>query len=438
MYKKSQFNHETNIPGTDNRVVFNFRTKKMAELNPVQQMIFDQAPFEDISSPFLTRMYTNGFLADYDEYADLYEAVKITKDSSHKMRVTICPTMLCNFNCSYCIETGQIENKNMSEEVQDAVVRFIEKRVEAFGVDDLFVFWYGGEPLMNPSVIENISEKLIALADSKGITYGAQIYTNGYLLTEKNIRMLERCRVEDARISVDGTRENHDKMRFLKNGQGSYDVIMSNLRNTRTSICYRIRCNLTKYNLDNYENLVKELQDIADYSGNKIFVEPERVRVEKNVDPKLKEIEIPDPVYYEWYNKLRSSGVSGQKDPIRQIYERKAAACGACLKNTFVIDVGGNLHKCNFFMGYPEHVVGNVLSYEDESSLLSNEEYEYFSNYVLSDMENCKKCKILPICLGRCPYTYHYCPGRYDCHRLISDLDGIVLKAYERSKEQKK
>jgi len=57
------------------------------------------------------------------------------------------------------------------------------------------------------------------------------IITNGYLLTDSNARMLSSVAgVTTVQVTIDGTKDIHDKRRTLEGGQGTYDVIMQNIK----------------------------------------------------------------------------------------------------------------------------------------------------------------------------------------------------------------
>ena len=85
----------------------------------------------------------------------------------------------------------------MSPEVQDDVVSLAERMLDASRSNELSVTWFGGEPLLAPGVVESLSQRLMALMRDRG-SYKASIITNGYLLTQKNIDMLARCKVDSA------------------------------------------------------------------------------------------------------------------------------------------------------------------------------------------------------------------------------------------------
>ena len=66
------------------------------------------------------------------------------KFSKRIFRLTIAPTLDCNFDCPYCYENRR--NGKMSEEVQDALIDFIQNSVTS-ETSVMDISWYGGEPL---------------------------------------------------------------------------------------------------------------------------------------------------------------------------------------------------------------------------------------------------------------------------------------------------
>ena len=435
VYNKSIYNHVVKIPDSDDFLIFNFRTRKMMKLNSLQKMVFDTATFDNVDSGLAKRFYEKGIIAAGDEYESLFAEIKHNKENMGELRLVICTTMACNFACKYCFETGVAPKPQMSREIQDSLLHFIEKRIEESKISLVSVYWFGGEPLLAPDVISYLSERIIDICDRRDIQYFGQVYTNGYLLDEKMIRLLEKYRVKAIRISIDGTKEYHDDMRILKNGNGTFDTIMNNLR-IPTSIKYRLRCNLTENNKECYDELNEEIKKISLESGNTILLKPDRMRVERDVDKNLKQVEMPYPEYYTLSTEILLKQMHEDFRYFEDLFSSKKVPCTSCNPNGFIIDTMGNLYKCSFYVGDEEHAVGNVLTFDNEGFYTDNKDYKFFLDYVLTEREKCKQCKLLPLCLGRCAYT-QMIPGRYDCHRFINSLDDVILALYEAAKKNK-
>ena len=71
------------------------------------------------------------------------------------------------------------------------------------------------------------------------------------------------------RITLDGEKEIHDKRRVLCNGDGTFDVIVSNIKKfSEKGIRVKIRVNIDKENVDAYlkvKNVFKDIKNIVIY-----------------------------------------------------------------------------------------------------------------------------------------------------------------------------
>ena len=434
-YRKSNYVHAVYRKEHADWLLYNFSTRRFLILDEFKKLIYDGAPYDDISSPFLKSLYDNGFLVDYDEYDSLVKRQLKRQEEDSYVHLGIAPTMGCNFRCADCIETGQIRSGRMTAEVSDKVIAFAKKLLK--GAKGLSLIWFGGEPMLAMDVLSQIGSALKTYCDEHALAFNSAIYTNGLFLSENNIRLLESIGVDTIRISVDGSRESHDRMRFLPGGSGSYDKILENL-SVPTKMTYRIRCNMRKDNLSDYETLVDNLQKTHEKSGNRIIVSSERMRVEKEVNSALKELELSYPEYYDFFQKNRTLKVSEDKEKILSLLKGKSTGvtCNATRKKSFQIDEQGNIYKCNWFLGKAEHVIGNVAENPGFHELNNTEEAGYFLSRVIADREKCRNCVMLPVCLGRCPLSWEI-EGKYDCMRDINSLNELLPLAYEAYKDMK-
>ncbi|MBR6641397.1 MAG: hypothetical protein IKL08_04310, partial [Clostridia bacterium] len=78
--------------------------------------------------------------------------------------------------------------------------------------------------------IEDILEYANSKVEGKKILFN--MTTNGTLLSDKVVDFLSRYNFSIS-ISLDGSKEEHDRNRKFKDGRGSFDVIIENLRNIR-------------------------------------------------------------------------------------------------------------------------------------------------------------------------------------------------------------
>jgi uncharacterized protein len=143
----------------------------------------------------------------------------------------------CNFRCRYCIFSGLYNdfrlhgNDFMSIDVAKKAVDLYYKLFETYKylnpLRDPKIGFYGGEPLLNINLIENIVEyagKLFAKYKENSLytltTNGSLLGKYAEFLLQNNFQIF---------VSIDGPKEIHDAHRILVNGTPTFDLIMSNI-----------------------------------------------------------------------------------------------------------------------------------------------------------------------------------------------------------------
>lgn len=152
---------------------------------------------------------------------------------NYVQKVTLQVTQNCNFRCSYCIYSEQINplqrshsNKRMSWGTAKKAIDFLIAHSSEKDIVD--VGFYGGEPLLEFGLIKKCIEYCNIISESKKITF--HITTNGTIVNNQIIEFLIENDV-DLMISLDGPSEIHDKQRRFKvNGCGSFDIVFKNLK----------------------------------------------------------------------------------------------------------------------------------------------------------------------------------------------------------------
>lgn len=89
----------------------------------------------------------------YLKFTQLYKTY-ITHD---EMSLSITTTTKCNARCPYCYENG-IKQLDMYPGAVDKIYRLIEAKAVNKLVE---LTWFGGEPLMNTRVIDDLIDKLV-------------------------------------------------------------------------------------------------------------------------------------------------------------------------------------------------------------------------------------------------------------------------------------
>lgn len=146
-------------------------------------------------------------------------------------KMTLQVTQNCNLRCSYCHYTSNDgsqrfhSNRVMNLSVAKKALLFL--RDHSVDTPDIYIGFYGGEPLLEMQLIKE------AVTFAEEIFYGKKINymmtTNATLLNDKIISFLEKYDFNLV-ISLDGPREVHNKNRVFRDGAGTFDSVIENLK----------------------------------------------------------------------------------------------------------------------------------------------------------------------------------------------------------------
>ena len=309
----------------------------------------------------------------------------------------------------------------MPEDVQQALVRFVEGRLASGRHDELEVDWFGGEPLLTLETIEHLSRHLIDLAQQHGVSYRARVQTNGYLLDQHAVDVLERCSVRNVLVTIDGDRAAHDAARHLKDGRPTYDRIIANLRSIRTSMRIFVRCNLHEGNAESFPALKRLMEDIARESGTEIHMKLAAVRPTPTSAARG---DTTVPLSFEHYARILSDhGMIERKEPFRPTL----SPCGITRLSELHIEADGTIYpNCHNAPYISDLALGNVL--DDEPIDWEAAARKVFDAIGFPDESpKCLECKLLPCCHGGCHGWRWMRDGDAVCSEYRADPDSYVL-----------
>lgn len=311
------------------------------------------------------------------------------------LNLTIAPTLNCNFRCRYCyeIQKGIISKARMNLTVKRALLKFIGKERETLSA--INVTWYGGEPLLDLDTIKEISKGIKKLCEEKGIRYMATMVTNGYLLRKEVLEDLFNCGIKSFQITLDGPPSIHNHFRPLRDGSPTFSKILKNIKDAVSSEKFgiQIRVNISQENLTATKDLIELLE--SERLRDKVKIYPGRIfsNNELLTQKCLDEFEF-HLLEVDFSNTLLSHNWR-----VRLPKLVRASYCAADKLSSYVVDPLGNLYKCWEFIGDEPFKVGSITK-EGESQLNSNITY-WLSNDPFQ-IEECRKCKFLPLCMGGC------------------------------------
>jgi len=341
------------------------------------------------------------------------------------LSLIITPTLLCNFACPYCYESG-LSKKSMSEDIQDKIINFINSHVGK--CKNLQITWHGGEPLIAYDVIKSLLNKI--KQESKLPLDDHQMVSNGFLFNEEVCEFFIDTKLKFLQITIDGTEENHNKNRIHKSGIPTYDRIIKNIdiiTQKMPNCLVAVRVNVHNGNKEDFPIIYKEL--MKRWEGRNCYVYP--AFVENNASCKVACCSPKEKGSF-----LISLKKNHNIDQPRDITPRiKPGVCTASFQNSYVIDSTGLIYKCWAHVGQKDRAIGNV----DDKNI----KYGIVAQFMLgSDKfsdEKCLQCKMLPLCPGGCSLNrieYQQKGIAYDPCPLDESNWGEYLDTFFRKKQK--
>ena len=401
--------------------------------------------FNDDERESIETLSENGFIVTsrQDERGALKEYFTNLREDTEQLRVTVLTTLQCNFACDYCFQGDHGDyNKfaaKMSIDSAAKVVVWIEQRLDEVRPEKFVLTLFGGEPLLNLPVCYYLAERCQALCDSRGVTQRISIITNGLLLTPEVVDRLKPYGLSGVKITLDGDRDTHNRMRPLRGRQGTFDRIIENVRRVADKIAITIGGNFDESSADSYPALLDFLREqefadkIAKVNFKPIIKAPEGTASSRSgrQEPSAPKGIIPLTV------------VGGNGKPLNGTCMTSAgagslpgSACDTChftdeklhflreetrkrgfptvdgvhmgpceihRRHAYTIGPDGALYACPGFTGDPSESTGHVAGLDDAWRRAAAERFERLS----AQKDECGDCSFVPVCGGGCSVAAH-------------------------------
>lgn len=224
--------------------------------------------FEDAVNKNKEFFVKNYFLVPEDfneiELADfLARAVNASRPVGKPHGFVIFTTTVCNARCPYCFEKNS-PVRHMTEQTANDIGDFILNTIDP--KKPVSFTWFGGEPLMNPKVIDIICGKL----RDDGVSFSSYVISNGYLFDNDMVEhALKYWNLKKAQITLDGTEDVYNRIKayVYKNDESPFKRVTSNIQKlVDHNVKVGIRLNVSEENCENLEELVRQLA--PQFSGN--------------------------------------------------------------------------------------------------------------------------------------------------------------------------
>jgi uncharacterized protein len=329
------------------------------------------------------------------------------------MVVTLTTTMNCNLGCYYCYESRSGDRLTGSDVL--GIITWVADRLVIAPRDGLHVDWYGGEPLLNQEFIESASAALQALCTKLQAPYSASVISNGTAWPDDVEAFVQRHRIRQVQVSLDGLQPNHDKRRRYRTGYrpgptaSSFELATALVDRLLNHTRVDIRLNLDRENQIDLQPFVEFARTRGWFDRKfQAVIQPARLAFFSQRSSFMRKVEMSVVEYDRLRKDLRDHAgcdvrIEESEAPEGFPYP-KTSVCAALASRSVVFGADGLTYRCGLQVGEKHRAVGKTSSAD-----LPGQPAEVFADsawwqaFDPTIQPNCSRCSFLPICWGGCP-----------------------------------
>jgi uncharacterized protein len=379
-------------------------------------------------------------LADAQQIAPSSEK----KDELAVTRIALFVAQECNMACVYCYgNEGEYGAKGMMTE--ETAFRTVDWLIEnSKKAKDIYIGFFGGEPLLNFPLIESVVTYAKEKSERKGKQVHFNMTTNGSVLTDRILAFLRDENI-DITVSFDGSAEYQNQKRpFKGSGKGSYDTVLENVKRLQQEIP-NVTARATVCSDMDASRVKAGIQDAGFKNYNLVAMSPSdfgQTRDSEQIDKQLANMK----AYHQQEAKgLLSTIKNRQLDPenipglLQSISELDSGkklryACGVG-KSLAGISSTGDVYPCHRFVGHKEFRLGNVVSHKVEENA--------YWRAMVDSLPDCSSCWARHLCGGGCAYHNQaltgntFKPDESFCEQTRDMFEGLITLYCELSAEDR-
>ena len=384
------------------------------------------------------------------------------REGDDQLRVTVLTTLQCNFACDYCIQGDHGDYNRtaakMTIEQAGRVVAWVEERMDAVRPSSFVLTLFGGEPLLNLPVAYFLAERLWAASQARGISMMISVITNGLLLTPEVVDRLLPFGLKGVKITLDGDRDAHNRMRPLRGGQGTFDRIIANIRKVAGKCTVSLGGNFDETTVASYPALLDFLaaQDFAPDIARVAFkpvIRDVMPSVSSGLDARpaagrkfigLTPVADGKPLNGTCMTSAGSGTTAGACDSCHFLDDQMAflrdetkkrgfqttdgvhmGPCEIHRRHAYTIGPDGDLYACPGFTGDRKMSTGHIDGRADEHRSAAARRFEQ-----LAAWKECRDCAFIPVCAGGCTVASHSELGDMNapnCHKKSFEAGVVSL-----------
>jgi uncharacterized protein len=363
----------------------------------------DPLPDDDFSSDLIEKGYLSEPASENKLYRNRYLDFLDTR-SKDEIQLFFVTNYSCNFACTYCYQDQYSNPKiELNNDIIDSFFAYVKSE---FAGRDKYIIVFGGEPLLNSPKQKAAIGYL--LKKSSDANLDISFVTNGYSLANY-IDVFTDKRIREIQVTLDGTGSTHDKRRFLKNGNGTFNEIVKGIDAClKNRITVNLRMVIDRENIENLPELAQFAIDKgwtkSQYFKTQIGRNYELHHCQSSPDRLFSRVSLFETIY----------GLTKQHPHILEFYKPAYSitkflsengslpdplfdSCPAC-KTEWAFDYTGQIYSCTATVGKAEESLGSFYPVISKNS----EKIEEWESRDVTSIPECKNCSLQLACGGGC------------------------------------
>jgi len=268
----------------------------------------------------------------------------------------------------------------MTAETADKVVRYI---VTHRGDEKVQIRWFGGEPLVNAKVIDQICTEL----REQGVPFRSTMISNGYLFDADKVQCAKDLwQLQQVQITLDGTEQTYNRVKaYVHQGVNAFERVLQNIAMlTAAGIRVSIRLNVDKHNIGEMAELVQLLHQRFG-TNEHLSIYSHELFVERTPEDEAE-------IFAQQTQLAQQIAACGYKNHKRGLQKDiNLNHCMADGDGSVVIAPDGHLGKCEHFID--SNFFGHIDSEEHNEAILRKFKERQ------ADIDACATCFCYPQCI---------------------------------------
>lgn len=352
--------------------------------------IYERGDIEKLEKSFpkiFQRLKEGQFIVekDVDEKKKALLKIESNWEDKKMYQLIVNPTLDCNLSCWYCYE-NRVAKSSVDEETVRGIVKNIKSHFEVQPFTFLKLSFFGGEPFLKPLAIKTLVNEASLFCDSKSIKLLLDITTYAIVITKS---LLEELRDHQCifQITLDGNREQHNKIKFTENKSfEAYGATLKNIKRIQSAInnsFIAIRINFDEETLKGFDSILNDIDGLDRLKTKVILKKIWQVEDDK-IDKQL---------VYDIISRLF-------KHNFVVDYNSQMGPCFADKKNEAVINFDGNVFKCTTISTFNEQTAFGHLDNSSGKIIWKEKQIESLNSQQVK--KECLDCAYFPTCGGPC------------------------------------